>query len=409
MLTVFKNCKYIFNTHQPLTAIRGSQLANLPFLQNHDIFVEKGVIIDIKPSNDVVVDGIKIDCSNNYVLPTWVDSHTHTVFAASREVEFVMKLKGKTYAEIAASGGGILNSAAKIATATEEELYDLAFERINKLIHLGTGAIEIKTGYGLSYEAEIKMLNVINRLKNSLPIPVKVTLLVAHAVPTFYKSKEAEFIKEVCLPLIEYCGVNKLADFIDVFCETGFFSVIQLEQLMSFAAQFGLKPKVHVNQLTSIGGLQAAIQHQAISVDHLETMTEQDIADLAASNTIGTLLPTAAYFLRMTMPPARKLIEQNAILALASDYNPGSSPSGNMNWVVSMACIAMKMLPEEAINAATINAAFALQIQNEVGSISVGKKANFIITKPIPSIAYYPYAFGENLIETVIINGEKYC
>lgn len=412
MQILFKNIKQLIGVQKPTKALRGNDLSVLPSIDNAFVIVEDGIIKEFGTSiesslNELAFDTI-IDCKNGTVLPCWCDSHTHIVFAKSREEEFIMKLKGKTYAEIAANGGGILNSAQKLQETSEEILFDLAWQRLQELMALGTGAIEIKSGYGLTTEAEIKMLRVIKKLKETAPIPIKATFLAAHTFPLAYKENQQGYIDLIIKEMLPIIAAEKLADFVDVFCEDGFFSPLQMEQIVISAQKIGLQPKVHVNQLHSIGGLQKAIALEAISADHLETMTGQDITDLAKSQTIGTLLPTAAYFLRMPFQPARSIVDAGAAIALASDYNPGSSPSGNMNTVVSMSCIQMKMLPEEAINAATINGAFAMQLQHEVGSIAIGKKANFIVTKPIASIAYLPYAFGSNLIDAVFINGIKH-
>jgi len=339
-------------------------------------------------------------------LPCWCDSHTHLVFAASREEEFVDKIKGLSYADIAAKGGGILNSAGKLNAMHEDELFNLALKRLHEVIQLGTGAIEIKSGYGLSVEGELKMLRVIQRLKQVSPIPIKATFLGAHAYSLQYKNDHETYLRLIIDEMLPNIAKEKLADYIDVFCEKGFFSVDEMKRICEAGIKYGLKSKLHVNQLNSIGGIEAAIELNALSVDHLETMTDDDIQKLSSSNTIGTMLPTAAYFLRMNYPPARKLIDANCAVALASDLNPGSSPSGNMNTVVSMSCIQMRILPEEAINAATINGAYAMELETEVGSITIGKKANLIFTKPISSLVYLPYAFGSNLIDKVMINGE---
>jgi imidazolonepropionase len=389
--------------------LRGADLSQLPSIENAYLIIEDGVIADFGPMNELTdADSFEevMDVAGKTVIPAWCDSHTHLVFATSREDEFVAKLKGMSYAEIASQGGGILNSAKKLNTLSEQELYDLASQRLLDLIQLGTGAIEIKSGYGLSVEGELKMLRVIKKLKQNAPIPIKATFLGAHAFPLEYKDDHEGYINVIINEMLPVIALEQLADYVDVFCETGFFSVEEMETVCVAAAKYGLKPKLHVNQLNSIGGLQKAIELNALSVDHLETMTSNDIVALAGGDTIGTLLPTAAYFLRMPFQPARALIDAGAAVALASDFNPGSSPSGNMNMVVSMSCIQMKMLPQEAINAATINGAFAMGLQDQVGSISIGKKANLIITKPIPSLNYLPYAFGNNLIDKVLINGE---
>jgi imidazolonepropionase len=348
----------------------------------------------------------QIDMKGGFVLPTWVDSHTHIVFAGSRENEFVDKIQGLSYAEIAGNGGGILNSAAKLNEATADDLFLSAWNRLSEVAKLGTGAIEIKSGYGLSVESELKMLRVIKKLKEKSNLLIKSTFLGAHSFPQAYKENHHEYIRIIIEEMLPIIGKEQLADYIDVFCENGFFNVEEMERICNEGKKYGLLPKLHINQLNSIGGIQSAIKMDAVSVDHLETMTDKDIVDLSQSNTIGTLLPSAAFFLRMPYQPARELIDSNCAVALASDYNPGSSPSGNMNFIVALSCIQMKMLPEEAINASTINAAYAMQVQDKLGSITVGKLANLILTNPIPSIAYLPYSFGSNLIDKVIIKGE---
>ena len=391
--------------------LRGSLLWQLHSINNAFIVIENGLIqrfgsmpeLDLQQYESCTI----TDAKGATVLPCWCDSHTHLVFAASREEEFVDKIKGKTYAEIAAKGGGILNSARKLNAATEDELFEKAVIRLNELIKLGTGAIEIKSGYGLTVNAELKMLRVIKRLKELYKhIPVKATFLGAHAFPEEYKQDHEAYIKLIINEMLPNIAKESLADYIDVFCEQGFFSVAEMIRICEAGAKYGLKPKLHVNQLNSIGGVEAAVKLGAVSIDHLETMTDEDVKVLADSPTIGTLLPTAAFFLRMQYQPARQLIDNGCAVALASDFNPGSSPSGNMNFVIALSCIQMKMLPAEAINAATINAAYAMNVQDVVGSISIGKKANLVFTKAIPSIDYLPYSFGSNLVDKVMINGE---
>ena len=407
--TLITNIKLLVNAREDYKLLRGTELAQLPVIENAYLIIEHKKIVAYGEMEDFVHHTQTIteviDAEGQIVLPCWCDSHTHLVFAASRENEFVDKIKGKTYAEIAASGGGILNSAKRIATATEDELFTSAWKRLQELIHLGTGAIEIKSGYGLSTESELKMLRVIKKIKQKSPIPVKATFLGAHTFPLKYKENHQGYIDVIINEMLPAIAKENLADYIDVFCEEGFFSKEETITICKAAMQYGLKPKIHANQLNVSGGVQAGVELNAISVDHLETMDDATIHVLAQSNTIGTMLPTAAYFLRMPLQPARKLIEAGCAVALASDFNPGSSPSGNMNIVVSMSCIQMKMLPEEAINAATINGAFAIELEKEVGSISKGKLANLIFTKPIPSLEYLPYAFGSNLIDKVMING----
>jgi imidazolonepropionase len=416
--TLITNIKLLVNTRKENVLLRGSALAELPCIEDAFLVVEHGKIAAYGPMDELVHNHYTIteaiDVDGQMVLPAWCDSHTHLVFAASREEEFVYKLKGMSYADIAAKGGGILNSANKIAAATEDELYETAWKRLHELIQLGTGAIEIKSGYGLSVEGEIKMLRVIIKLKEHSPIPIKATFLGAHTYPLQYKENHQGYIDLIINEILPIIAKEKLADYIDVFCENGFFSAEETETICKAGMAIGLKPKLHVNQLNSIGGIETGIALNAVSMDHLETMTEEDIQLMSGQKAslsgevwkgIGTLLPTAAFFLRMPFQPARQLIDANCAIALASDFNPGSSPSGNMNLVVSMSCIQMKMLPEEAINAATINGAYAMELEQEVGSITIGKKANLIFTKSIPSLAYLPYAFGSNLIDKVMVNG----
>lgn len=393
-------------TNEP---IYGKDMQNLPSLENAWLLVENGLIKDfgeMKDCPDIVVEDV-VDASGKIVLPTWVDSHTHIVFATGREEEFVLKIKGKSYEEIANAGGGILNSAKKLAKTSEADLYESAASRLKDLIKLGTGAIEIKSGYGLSLESELKMLRVIKRLKTNFKIPIKANLLAAHALPIEYKNNRIAFIKMIIDELIPQVVEENLADFIDVFCEKGFFTVDETDRILKRGKEFGLIPKIHANQLAVSGGVQVGVANQAISVDHLEEITEVEIKTLQNSKTIPVTLPACSFYLGIPFAPVREMIQANLPVAIASDYNPGSSPMGNMNLLVSIASIKMKMLPEEAINAATINASFAMGVQNEVGSITKGKRANFIITKPIPSIHYLPYSFGENCIESIWINGQK--
>jgi imidazolonepropionase len=404
------NIAQLVNVRQHHSLLRGAALADMPVIADAFLLVADGLIADYGPMYELEMrvphwPKTVVDAQGQYVLPTWCDSHTHLVFAKSREGEFTDKLKGATYAEIAAKGGGILNSARVLNDTPEDDLYSMAWERLRQLMQLGTGAIEIKSGYGLTVEGELKMLRVIKRLKEQSPIPIRSTFLGAHTYPQSYKDNHQGYIDLLLNEMLPVIAAEKLADYIDVFCETGFFSPEEMDTICRAGMAHGLKPKLHINQLNSIGGLQKAIALEAVSVDHLETMTEQDVADIAASDTIGTLLPTAAFFLRMAYQPARALIDAGAAIALASDFNPGSSPSGNMNFVVALSCIQMKLLPEEAINAATLNGAYAMGLEVQCGSITVGKRANLIFTQPIPSLAYLPYAFGSNLIDKVIING----
>jgi len=408
--TLFTNIRLLVNTREDNQLLRGEALAHLPVIKNAYLLVEDGIIaaygeMDAMPESFTVVEEI-VDATGQMILPCWCDSHTHLVFAASREEEFVDKIKGLSYAEIAAKGGGILNSAQKLNEASESELIRMAWIRIQDLIRMGTGAVEIKSGYGLSVEGELKMLRVIKRLKETSPIPVKATFLGAHSYPPAYRENHSGYIDLIKNEMLPVIAAEELADYIDVFCETGFFSEEETIDICRAGMAYGLIPKIHANQLNLSGGVQAGVTLGALSVDHLETMDDAAIRLLAASDTIGTLLPTAAFFLRMPFQPARHLIDAGCAIALASDFNPGSSPSGNMNLVIAMSCIQMKMLPEEAINAATINGAFAMGLEDSLGSISAGKKANLILTKPIPSLAYLPYAFGAMNIDRVMIAGE---
>ena len=395
--------------HSPLPK-RGKELAILDSMENAYVIVEDGFISSYGSMDTLKHDPASftsaIDAKDQTILPAWCDSHTHLVFATTREEEFVDKIKGASYAEIAAKGGGILNSARKLNDAPEDELFNSAWSRLQSLIKLGTGAIEIKSGYGLSVDGELKMLRVIKKLKERSPIPVRATFLGAHTFPVEYRDNHEGYIRLIIDEMLPVVAADNLADYVDVFCEKGFFSTEETTKIVQAAMSYGLKPKLHVNQLNSIGGVEAGAKLGAKSLDHLEVMTDADVEILKRSSTIGTLLPTAAFFLRMNFQPARTLIDNGCAIALASDYNPGSSPSGNMNFVVSLSCIQMKLLPEEAINAATINGAFAMDIEKEVGSIEVGKKANMIFYRNIPSISYIPYSFGTNLIDKVMIAGK---
>lgn len=409
MKQLITNIHQLVNVRSDNKLLKGTELAHLPMMEDAWMTIENGRILDYGAMSALnqLEDSFDqtIDAAGTTVLPSWCDSHTHLVFAASRESEFVDKLKGMSYADIAAKGGGILNSARKLQACSEEELFQMALPRLQEWMQLGTGAMEIKSGYGLTVDAELKMLRVIKRLKEISPIPIKASFLGAHTYPIEYRDNHEAYIQLIIEEMLPVIAKEELADFIDVFCEDGFFSKSETMRICRAGAAIGLKAKIHANQLNLSGGVEAGIELNALSVDHLETMDEATIAALAASNTIGTLLPTAAYFLRMGFQPARALIDAGAAIALASDFNPGSSPSGNMNTVVSMACIQMKMLPEEAINAATINGAFAMELESEMGSITKGKRANLIFTKPIPSLAFLPYAFGSNLIDRVMVSG----
>jgi imidazolonepropionase len=407
------NIRQLVNTRAESCLLRGAALADLPCIDDAWIHIEDDHIAAYGPMSALPADlariidtAAAIDASGRLVLPAWCDSHTHLVYAGSREREFVDKLRGLSYAEIAARGGGILNSARQVAAASEDTLFHQAWQRLEELARLGTGAVEIKSGYGLTIEGELKMLRVIKKLKERSVISIKATFLGAHTYPPEYKDNHQGYIDLIIREMLPVIARDGLADYIDVFCENGFFDVAETEQIVKAGLGYGLRPKIHANQLHLSGGVEAGVRLGALSVDHLETMDAAAIGALAGSDTIGTLLPTAAFFLRMPFQPARALLDAGSAIALASDYNPGSSPSGNMNLVVAMSCIQMRLLPEEAINAATLNGAYAMSLGETLGSVTPGKRANLIITRPVPSLAYLPYAFGSNLIDRVMIGGE---
>lgn len=410
MAILITHIKKLVNTRESFSLLRGAALRELPCIDDAFLIVDGGEIASFGRMEDVkfrVQDfNDHFDARDRMVMPSWCDSHTHLVFAGSRENEFVDKLHGLSYAEIAAKGGGILHSAQKLNETSEDELYRQAYGRLGEIIRMGTGAVEIKSGYGLSVEGEIKMLRVIQRLKKNAKIPVRATFLGAHSFPAAYRDDHEGYIQLIIEEMLPVIAREKLADYIDVFCEEGFFSPAETKRIGEAGKAAGLRAKIHANQLSLSGGVQAGVELGALSVDHLETMDHAAVDCLSRSQTIGTLLPSAAFFLRMPYQPARTLIDANCAIALASDFNPGSSPSGNMNFVVALSCIQMKMLPEEAINAATINGAYAMELEKEVGSITVGKKANLLVTKPIPSLAYLPYSFGSSQIERVMAAGE---
>ncbi|AFD09037.1 imidazolonepropionase [Solitalea canadensis] len=393
--------------------LQGKEMTDLPSIENAWLKVTDGKIADfglmteLDPATFENADEV-IDATGKLILPTWCDSHTHLVFAASREEEFLMKIQGKTYEEITAAGGGILNSARKLAHTPEEELYNSAAKRLNELIGLGTGAIEIKSGYGLSYDAELKMLRVIRKLKENFSIPVKATFLGAHAFPAEYKQDHKGYIDLLITKLLPQIADEGLADYIDAFCEQNYFSIEETEQIIDAGAKYGLKAKIHANQFTNTGAVQACVRKGALSVDHLEVTDDAVIESLKGSETIATLLPSCSLFINIPFANARGMIDAGLGVALASDFNPGTTPSGNMNLVVALACMRMKMLPAEAINAATLNGAYAMDLSSSYGSISKGKQANFMLTKEIPSVTFMPYSFGSNHIDTIFINGKKY-
>jgi imidazolonepropionase len=409
MISLITNIKELLQVRdEGIIKVSGLEMKILPTIKNAFLLIEDDLISDYgemqnlpKLNPDVI-----IDAQDKIVLPAWCDSHTHIVYAGNREDEFVDRINGLSYEEIANKGGGILNSAKKLQKASEEELYKQASNRIEEVMAMGTAAIEIKSGYGLTVEAELKMLRVIKKLSHDYPVVIKATFLGAHAFPKEFKEDKEAYVDLICNEMIPKVANEKLAEFVDVFCETGYFNVPQTDRILKKAKQFGLVPKIHVNQFTSIGGVQIGVKNLALSVDHLEILTDKDLEELKSSNTMPVALPACSYFLTIPYTPAREIIDAGLPLALASDFNPGSSPSGNMNFVVSTACIKMRMTPEEAINAATINGAYAMNISTSHGSITRGKKANLIITKELPSYSFIPYAFGSNLIDTVIVNGK---
>lgn len=406
MTTLLVNIQGLCIGKKTKTALKGKDLSEINIIENAWLQIVNGRIANwgTMESCPERSDEI-IDANKGWVLPAFVDSHTHLVYAAPREQEFVYRLQGLSYHEIAEKGGGILNSAKRLQKTSEDKLLEDAYTRLKEVIALGTGAIEIKSGYGLTVESELKMLNVIRRLKEISPIPIKASFLGAHAMPTEFKDNREGYINLIINEMLPKIAADGLADYIDVFCEKGFYSVEETDIILEAAVKYGLIPKIHTNQFNCMGGIETAIKHKALSVDHLEVLTEEEIKCLKNSNTIATLLPTAPFFLNDEhYPPARKLIESGAAIALASDFNPGTTPSGNMQFVTSLACIKLRLLPEEALNAATINSAFAIGLEGELGSIEKGKKANLIITRPMPSLAFVPYYFGANIIEKMIIS-----
>lgn len=410
MTTLITNIKELLQVREiSVSKVSGAEMAILPTIKNAYLLIKDNLIADFGSMENLPVlkaDTV-IDATGKIVLPTWCDSHTHIVYAGNREQEFVDRINGMTYEEIANRGGGILNSAKKLNKTSEKEIYQQSKERLEDVIRLGTGAVEIKSGYGLSLDGELKILRVIKQLSKQYPIAIKATFLGAHAIPLEYKENRKGYIDLIIDEMLPEIAKNQLAEYIDVFCETGYFTVAETEQIMEAGIRFGLKPKIHVNQFNSIGGVQAAIKYNALSVDHLEVMKTEDIIALKNTETMPVALPSCSYFLSIPYTPAREMIAAGLPIALATDYNPGSTPSGNMNFVVATACIKMKMTPEEAINAATINGAYAMGLSDTHGSITIGKKANLIITKPIPSYYQLPYAFGSNLIEAVMLEGQN--
>ncbi len=407
---LFINVRELCGVRETPVFLKGKQMSELPSIPNAFLEVSGDTIVDYGPMSKLPPKKWKekniLDIKGQFVFPAWCDAHTHLVYVGSREVEFVDKIKGLSYQEIAKKGGGILNSARRIEEASEEAIFEESWIRLEEVRRMGTGAIEIKSGYGLSVDGELKMLRVIQQLKKKSKMPMKATFLGAHAFPKEYQNNHQGYVDLICQEMIPKIAKEGLADYVDAFCEEGFFSPEEARQVLDSAKQFGLEGKLHANQLARSGGVQLGVKNNLLSVDHLECIGEEEIAALKNSEVIPTLLPTAAFFLRMDYPPARKMIDSGLGLVLATDYNPGSSPSGNIPFLIALSCIQMRMTPEEAINAVTNNAAFAMGLEGELGTIARGKKANLVITKPMPSLAYLPYAFGNNMIDQVMIGGK---
>jgi imidazolonepropionase len=410
MTIIFKNIKELVQVRlEPISFVSGNEMKELPTIKNAFLLVEDGRIADFGTMDNCpnIAHAEIVDASGKSILPSWCDSHTHLVYAGNREGEFVDKINGLSYEEIANRGGGILNSAKKMAEISEEQLFRESKERLDEIIEQGTGAVEIKSGYGLSVESELKMLRVIKRLQAASDIEIKATFLGAHAIPANYKDDKAGYLQMLIEELMPIIAKEKLAEYVDIFCEKGYFSVEDTELILEAGKKHGLIPKIHVNQFNSIGGVQAGVKYEALSVDHLEVLNEEDVEVLKGSKTMPVALPSCSYFLSIPYTPAKQIMQAGLPLALASDYNPGSTPSGNMNFVVATACIKMKMTPEEAINAATINGAYAMGLEQSTGSITKGKWANLILTKKINSYASIPYNFGSNKIDCVFLKGIK--
>jgi imidazolonepropionase len=413
MKILLENIKELVQVvEEPLLFRSGAEMGTVKTIRNAFLIIRDEVIEEfgrMDQLKDKYMDDdllIEIDCSNRLVYPSFVDSHTHLVYSNSRESEFVSRIKGLTYEEIARNGGGILNSAKRLHETSEEELHKSAMDRILEIMKTGTGAVEIKSGYGLNTEDELKMLRVIRKIKETSPICIRSTFLGAHAVPEEFKNNPSEYVDIVINEMIPQVAADELADFIDVFCDKGFFSQQDTDRILMAGMKYGLRPKIHANELGYTGGVQVGVKYNALSVDHLEYIGDEEIALLKNTETMPTVLPGAAFFLNLPLSPVRKMIDAGLPVALASDYNPGSSPSGNMSFISSLGCIKYDMLPEEVINATTLNAAYAMGVSDCLGSISKGKIANLFITSDVDGIASLPYHFGSDLIETVIINGE---
>jgi imidazolonepropionase len=410
MKTLITNIQELLQVREAsMDKVAGREMAVLPSIKNAFLLLNNDLIEDfgLMEHCPKIIADLTIDASNKVVLPAWCDSHTHIVYAGNRVQEFVDRIHGLSYEEIANRGGGIANSAKKLNETSELDLYNQSKVRLEEIMRQGTGAVEIKSGYGLTVEGEIKMLRVIQKLSANYPIKIKATFLGAHAFPVEYKENHSGYLDVIIKEMLPQIAQENLAHYIDVFCETGYFSVEETEKIIEAGKKYGLKAKIHVNQFNAIDGISTCVKHEALSVDHLEIITDKDIEALKNSNTIPVALPSCSYFISIPYTPARKIIDSGLPLALATDFNPGTTPSGNMNFVVATACIKMKMTPEEAINAATLNGAYAMGISDTHGSITIGKKANIIISKEVSSFYQLPYCFGSNLIETIIIEGKQ--
>ena len=409
MSLIVKNIGYIVGIDESRrTRVAGNEMSKIDMLENAWLRTDGDRIIDYGTMDTfALVDGCEvIDAEGGWLFPSFCDSHTHIVYAGSREQEFLDKINGLSYEEIAKRGGGILNSADRLHSTSEDELYNQAMERIDEIVSMGTGLLEIKSGYGLTLEDELKILRVIRRIKENAPLAVRATFLGAHAVGRAYKGRQSEYVEHVCNDMIPAVAKEGLAEFVDVFCDKGFFTVEETARIIKTGAKHGMRAKIHANELAVSGGVEVGVEHDALSVDHLESMGDEQIEALKGSDTIPTMLPGCAFFLGIGYPPARKMIDAGLAVALASDYNPGTAPSGNMRFVTSLASIKMKMTPAEALNAATLNSAYAMGESKDYGSITRGKVANFYITKPLPSLAYMPYAHQTPIIKDIILKGK---
>lgn len=411
MKTLIKNIKSLLQVEEtPRIKVCGADMAHINHIENAFLIVEDDRIAAFGPMNKLTEQMFdkEVDAMGRMVLPSFCDSHTHMVYAGSREIEYIDKIRGLSYDEIAKRGGGILNSAKRVQEASEQQLYEDAMIRLDQMIRMGTGAVEIKSGYGMTPEAEIKMLRVIRRLRETSPLTIRATLLGAHGIPMEYRGCQEKFVDLVIDRMIPQAADEGLADFIDVFCDAGFFTVEDTDRMLEAGAKYGMRPKIHANEMACSGGIQCAVRHNALSCDHLEYTGDAEIQCLLGSETMPTVLPGAAFFLNMQHAPVRKMMEAGLPVAMASDYNPGSSPSGNMQLVLSFACVNYRMIPEEAINATTINSGYAMGVSDQLGSIAVGKKANFYLTTEIPTYEYLPYAYGENKVFKAFLNGKEY-